>query len=204
MYQKWLQRYSFQCASRRCCVGKGGLWSKADPRSMSCESRCVPYYTPWNTLEALDLARERLTDLGSVGLSTQVVQSVWQLYLWWSSSCLSWTYGEDVETVYASRSNYTCALPSANETQELPCMWGTWTFHAHSSQRIVHTPVVLISGNARGPRLTSNLVDCLWTWMNSLAHLVLCVHMIYALLFHPVVPFDCCDCCNQLSPVPWC
>src|SRR3989337_507086 len=42
--------------------------------------------------------------------------------------------------VYASRSNYTCALSSADETQELPCMWGTGTFHAHTSQRIAHTP----------------------------------------------------------------
>ena len=45
--------------------------------------------------------------------------------------------------VYASRSNYTCALPSANETQELPCMWGTGTFHAHTSQRIAHTRQVM-------------------------------------------------------------
>ena len=29
---------------------------------------------------------------------------------------------------------------ASNETQELPCMWGTGTFHAHTSQRIAHTP----------------------------------------------------------------
>ena len=140
MYQKCPLWYYFQCASCRCCVGKGGLWSKADPISMTCESRRVPYYTLWSILDAKDHALERLTDQGSVGLSTQLVQCFWQLYLWWNSSCLFWTYGQDPGIIYACRTKNTCYQPAANGTEELPCMWCTGTFHAHTSQRIAQTP----------------------------------------------------------------
>lgn len=82
----------------------------------------VLHYIPRNILVGCDQAGERLVDHKSIHMSSQVVPSVGQLHLSWSSSCLVWMDGQAINVVCGNLSKNTC---------DHVCNQRHWSFALH-------------------------------------------------------------------------